>query len=127
MEQLAPLEQVLLASIILESRFTAAAACELAAVASRATTLLHMRTTATTQAKGLPSTETQADETLPAGALFMAVRRLDASRLVLVGRRGELWSQTLTLNVPVDDAMHVLQGSEKVAWVRGVLGVAGDV
>lgn len=127
MEQLAPLEQVVLASLILEARFTAAAACELAAVACRTTTLLRMRTTKTPSAKGPSGTESQAaEETLPAGTLFMAVRRLDASRLVLVGRRSELWSQQLTLNVPVDDAMHVLQGSEKIAWVRSILGVAGD-
>ena len=126
MEQLSPLEQVVLASIILESRFTDAAACKLEAIASRTTTLLRMRTTGATQSHGLPSTDTQAAEPLPAGALFVAVRRLDASRLVLVTRRNEMWSQQLTLNVPVSDAMHVLQGSDKIAWIKNVLGVADD-
>jgi hypothetical protein len=127
MEQLSPLEQVVLASLILESRFTAAAACELSAVAGRTTTLLRMRTPPTPTAKGAFKNDAQsAEETLPAGALFMAVRRLDASRLVMIRRRSDLWSQQLTLNVPVDDAMHVLQGSEKIAWVKSILGVAGD-
>jgi hypothetical protein len=127
MEQLSPLEQVILASLILESRFTASAACALAAVASRTTTLLRMRTTvAAPTGKTSRSGVHAAEETVPAGALLMAVRSLDASKLVLVTRRSDVWQQQLTLNVPVDDAMHVLQGSEKIAWVRSILGVAGD-
>jgi hypothetical protein len=127
MEQLSPLEQVVLASLILEARFTDTAACELSAVASRAATLLRMRTTPTVTVQSASKNDAQAAEAiLPPGALFMAVRRLDASRLVLVNQRTHLWSQLLTLNIPVDDAMHVLQGSEKIAWVKSILGVVGN-
>jgi hypothetical protein len=115
-------EQVVLASLLLESRFTKGAQCDLRTVAARAAALLHMKPKPPpATARALPPA---ASACLQAGALLAAAKRLGASRLVHVWHARAVWSQQLALAVPVDDVLHVLQESPKIAWMRSMLGAA---
>eukprot|EP00892_Ulva_mutabilis_P011095 jgi/Ulvmu1/8358/UM042_0064.1 len=185
------LEQVLLASLVLESRYGEAAGAKLHAIAARAATFLRLRpgaapgcglsrgasasasasaslaatpprpgplqrlgssTAATPPLRGgggglaptrtpmstgmsrpgLRATPTlghagallSQEEVLPAQLLFMAMMRLETSRLVVVGNRRARWEMAVTLNAPVDDVLHVLQESDRLAWIKEALGAA---
>lgn len=193
------LEQVLLASLVLESRYGEAAGAKLHAIAARAATFLRLRPGAGAGQRGSPSRGMSAslsasasaaatpprpgqlqrvgstamtppvrgcgfsgygggmgacfrtpvstnmsrpglratpaqghtaallsqEEVLPAPLLFMAMMRLETSRLVVVGNRRARWEMGVTLNAPVDDVLHVLQESERLAWMKEALGAAG--
>jgi hypothetical protein len=56
--------------------------------------------------------------------VFELVREMEATKLMLVGQRAREWGCLLTLNVPADDAVHVLQQSARIAWLHGALGAA---
>ena len=57
-------------------------------------------------------------------AIFIVMRELEARRLLTVTHRERGWYALLSLNVPAEDAVHVLQQSERIAWVHGALGAA---
>ena len=126
------MDQVLLASLLLEARYGGKPECTLADVAARAATFWRTRPFAAAAAQAGGSTDAgwgltrgawpaaHADG-LPAAAVKAAVRRLEACRLVTVGNRAARWFCTLALNVATDDASHVLQKSAKLEWVRPAL------
>lgn len=189
------LEQVLLASLVLESRYGEAAGAKLHAIAARAATFLRLRPTTgaaaaaggtglqrnasvsasaatpqrlvrgasgsvsaaatpdfrrggggvaalplltpgsanfsrpglrATPAMGPAAALLSQEEVLPAPLLFMAMMRLETSRLVIVGNRRARWEMVVTLNAPADDVLHVLQESERLGWMKEALGVAAE-
>lgn len=186
------LEQVLLASLVLETRYGEASGAKLHAIAARAATFLRLRpdtgagystspsrcastslctaaatpprpgglqrcgsTAATPPLRGgggggmpprgmltplstnvsLPGLRAtpalggtaallSQEDVLPAPLLFMTMMRLETSRLVVVGNRRARWEMVVSLNAPADDVLHVLQASERLAWMREALGAA---
>lgn len=130
MERAGAVEQVLLASLLLEARYGGRAECRLADVAARAATFWKTRPFAGAAeesgadvAWGVARAAWPAAHAdgLPAAAVKAAVRRLEACRLVTVGNRAARWFCVLALNVATDDAMHVLQKSAQLEWLRPAL------
>jgi hypothetical protein len=141
------LDQLLLASLLLEAHYSGKPECAVSDVAARASTLWKTRQypssegqsqsdRAPSQAERLPKNSSagrpccaipEADwlsahaDGLSAAAIFLGVQRLEACNLVLVGSRAARWQSVVALNVATDDAAHVLKNSSKILWIRDVL------
>jgi hypothetical protein len=138
------LAQVFIASLLLESRYSNKRECVLQDVASRASTAWKNRppppaalaaaaaTAAAARSDGAGQSKRtvtphaaaarDAVPVLESHRLQTVLRQLEACSMVLVSLRARNWGCLVALNIPTDDAVHVLRQSERVAWLHGMLG-----
>jgi hypothetical protein len=119
MTSLSNLGQTFMACLLLESRYSGRAECLMSSVAARVSSFWKSR-----PGSAVVAAANGASDTVPSASLFMVLRELEAARLVLVGDRACRWGCLITLNVPSDDVLHVLQQSSRLAWLHNALGVA---
>lgn len=148
-EQASVLGQAFLAALLLEDRYSNKRECALPAIATRVSSFWRSRppphllgdaSTAPASASGGqlrrgllgasaasgPGPLTAAADALPAAALLMVVRELEACKLVAVVNRAYNWGCAVKLLVPEDDVAHVLKQEEtsKIGWLHDQLRAA---
>jgi hypothetical protein len=127
MERMPLLQQVILAALLLEARYSGVPACAVAAVHGRAANAWKTRPSAPpAAAPGASCSSYTSGVTLPLppDVFFRALGQLRAADLVAVARPELRWAARVTLNVMAEDVMHVCQNSKRLAWMHSMLSAA---
>ena len=65
-------------------------------------------------------TEVHSESKMAFGDCLASARRLGAARLLLTEHGGKRLWMRLSLNVPLEDVVHVLQNDAAVAWLKNL-------